>query len=71
MRTIIDLYNSYHHPDAIRIIIAAILFIPFIYLLTYRSEKPERIKREPKNNREYKKLYEDISGKLSKEKELA
>ena len=71
MQTIIDLYNNYHHPDTIRIIIAGILFIPFIYLLTYKGDKQPAEKKESSKQREYNKLYKDISGKLTKEKELA
>jgi hypothetical protein len=63
MQTVIHLGQVFH-PDIIRIIFAAILFIPFIYLLTLKEEKEEEIVKHettPTRSELYQAMYSQLA----------
>jgi hypothetical protein len=62
MQTVINLQQALH-PGILRIIIAAILFIPFIYLITLKSESEEEeiIKNDfPSRSELYQAMYTQL-----------
>jgi hypothetical protein len=68
MQTIISLQQALH-PGIVRIIIAAILFIPFIYLITLKSETEEEEEIIQNDIPSRGELYQAMYSQLAKKEE--